>query len=188
MPPVLVALALSCASDPGQADIGNGDHAPWEFSSPSAVLWTEDPYTDGESGEALLLLTTGETDCDALTGSFAEDSLAVLGRGTGLAFFVSYDLQREASVEPDWTGFYMGQDYDLPSHGQNVRFMGVLAFHEGTAYILGSDEGGGAWLRLDRADDEAVEGSFYAVHWWGGFTADDCGPWDTRPYGTGDSD
>ncbi|MBN1334895.1 MAG: hypothetical protein JXB39_02940 [Deltaproteobacteria bacterium] len=178
MTSTLLLLILGCAPDPDSASIENGDHAPWLFESARSALWTVDPLTDGRLGEALLLLTTEETDCDALTEAFGTDSLAVFGQETGLAFFLSYRLDRASSSDPDWTGFYMGQDYDIGSDGEDQRYVGVLAFRDGVAYILGSDEGGGAWLRVRRADEEVVEGSFYAIHWWGDLSAEVCGPWE----------
>ena len=185
MTPALLVLALGCTSDSGSASIENGDNAPWEFSNPKAVLWTTDPDTDGRSGDALLLLTTADTDCDTLTENFGDDELSVLGEATGLAFVLEFWRDRERSTEPDWTGLYMGMDYDLASGGDEERNMGAIAFHAGSAYILSFYFGGGTWLRIDRADDEAVAGEFFATHWWGSFAAEPCGPWDEPHWDTG---
>jgi hypothetical protein len=184
MSPVLLLFALGCSQGSGTASIENGEYAPWEFSSAKSVLWTTEPGTNGRSGEALLLLTTADTDCDGLTETFGEDSFQVLGDATGLAFALMYWRDTGRLTEPDWTGLYMGMNYDLGSGGDDEQGMGVLAFHAGNAYVL-SYYGSGAWLRIDRADQDAVEGEFFATHWWGSFAAEPCGPWDEPHWDTG---
>ncbi len=166
---MLLTLLLACTG----AQVKNSANAPFSVSG-SAAVWAVSSENDADEGEAILLLSDGQSDCDALTkGNLLNDIDDTDIEGTGLMFAF---MQEDAGS--DFTGLWMS-GYAYGSDGAE-RSMVMLPFADGFFYIsYGWYYGVGSttWVRIDK-DDDKVSGEFASDYWSGSFSAENCGEWD----------
>lgn len=176
----LLALSLlSCdGGESGKADVSEDSHAPWSMDGLRTALFVGEIDEDGEYGEAYILLSTEELDCDDMEDDdFEELFYGSSDAGTGLLIVLRYD-DDDDSLDDDasaFEGLYLG-GYSYSYEEEVSRASMIAAFNDGYLYLIGGYYGGGSWVRIDDAGEEGdhVKGEFYTTFWWGDFSATNC--------------
>ena len=178
---MLALVLMACSSN---APTSTPD-APFDIDKLASQRWIVSPNTDGEDGTAILLLSTEDIPCSAMSTAGSDLDELVLN-GDGLLFYFQYDSWGDQRHGEDWTGLWMG-GYGY-SEERGERTMMSLAFSDGFLYFLdgyySSYFGSSTWANIDSAGAN-VSGDYSTSFWSGSFKAESCGAWEEEERETG---
>lgn len=178
---MLALWLMACNSN---APTSSAD-APFDISKLASERWIIDPRTDGEDGTAILVLSTEELPCGALSTA-GDDLDELVLNGQGLLFMLEYGSWGDQEHGEDWSGLWMG-GYGYSAE-RGARNMMSLAFSDGFIYFLDGYYSGyfgsSTWVNIETAG-ESVSGDYNTNFWSGSFEADSCGEWEEEIRDTG---